>query len=99
MFTGTSVRNLRTSLKLSASQMAQLLGTSVSTIYRWEKAGDGAIRVDPMQAKVLAALDQELKKRSALKTKELGETILTGLLIGGGLFALFKVLEAVYDDK
>ncbi len=100
MVTGAQIRRLRSDLDMDAQQFASLLGVHPTTLYRWESAGDRQVRVDPLQLKLLVALDQEVAKRKTMKAKaELANTITTALLVGGGLFALFKLLQAVFPDE
>lgn len=97
---GHDVLNLRLAMGLSPSALAEILGVHASTVYRWEAAGDRIIHVDSMQAKILAALSSEVSKRKAAESQaEFGAAIGAAVLIGGGLFALFKVLEEVFDEK
>lgn len=99
VFTGTAIAALRGALGLSPDQFAGLLGVHPATLYRWEAKGDEVVRLDPMQLRILTALQQELgKKANAQAAAEWGQVLLAALLIGGGLFALFKLLEAVFDE-
>lgn len=91
--TANHVASIREGLGLSVQDMAALLGVSPSTVYRWEAAGDRAIRVDPMQAKILTLL--ETQPTGA----ELGKKLATAILVRGGLYGLYKLLEAVFDEE
>jgi len=96
--TGAQVRELRAALRLDPTHFAQLLGVHPSTLYRWEAAGDVPVRVEPFQQQILAVLqDQVAAPRGA--NEDLGETILKGLLVGGAMFGLFKLLEAAFSDE
>lgn len=97
--TGDDVRRIRVSLGLEPARFAQLLGVHPSTLYRWEQAEASTVRVEPLQLQLLTALDQRVSVRSPQETTDLGEAIVTGLLVGGSLFALYKLLEAVFDDE
>ncbi|MBI5536031.1 MAG: hypothetical protein HY898_25145 [Deltaproteobacteria bacterium] len=96
--TGTEIRQLRSSLGMDPTRFAQLLGIHPSSLYRWEAAGELQIRVEPFQSQVLAALQQQVAQRQAPAQADLGQAILAGLLIGGGLLGLYKLLEAVFDE-
>lgn len=97
--TGHEVASLRRGLGLDPMQFALMLGIHPSSVYRWESAGNREVRVDPLQSNVLLLLQQELAKRKGKAQKELGEQILQALVVGSGLFALFKLLEAVFGKK
>ncbi|WAS91921.1 helix-turn-helix domain-containing protein [Nannocystis punicea] len=99
MFTGNAIRELREKLGMTPEQFAGLLGVHPSSLYRWEAKHDDVVRLDPMQLRILTALRDELnRKQHPREQAEWGQVLLTALLIGGGLFALFKLLEAVFDD-
>lgn len=96
MFTGNAIRGLREALGMKSEQFAGLLGVHPSSLYRWEAKGDEAVRLDPMQLRILTVLRDELNRKPPEARTEWGEALLSALLVGGGLFALFKVLEAVF---
>ncbi len=48
---------------------------------------------------MLFLLQQELAKRKGKAHEELGKQVLEALVIGSGLFALFKLLEAIFGKK
>lgn len=99
MFTGNSIRHLREALGMTCDQFASLIGVHPSTLYRWEAKGDEAVRLDPMQLRILMVLQEELNRRKTPKAQlEWGQLLLGALVVGGGLFALYKFLEAVYAD-
>lgn len=52
-----------------------------------------------MQLRLLVALREELGRKRPDERVEWGKTLLAALVIGGGLFALFKLLEAVFADS
>ncbi|MCA9635210.1 MAG: helix-turn-helix domain-containing protein [Myxococcales bacterium] len=98
MFTGDSIRALRETVGMTVDQFATLLGIHPATLYRWEAKGGEAVRLDPMQLRLLVALQEQAQKhQSEADRKDWAQTLLTALLIGGGLFALFKLLEAVFE--
>lgn len=95
--TGESIRHVRREIRMEPAQFAQLLGVHPSTLYRWENAGATQVRVEPLQRQLLTVLEQQLAERSSLRARaELSETILKGLLIGGGLLGLFYLLNAAF---
>ena len=84
---------------MTPDQFATLLGVHQATMYRWEAKGDEVVRLDPMQLRLLVALqDQAGKHRNPQARAEWAQALLAALLVGGGLFALFKLLEAVFDE-
>ena len=93
--TGNEIKELRTELGMTSSAFATLLAVNPSTLYRWESEGEGEVKVDPNAARILAALQQARAKGGA---EALKGTLGGALLIGGGLFALFKLLEYVFSD-
>lgn len=99
LFPATNVKDLRQDLKLTVPQLATLLGVAPSTINRWESSTSASI--DPSTARILLVLQSETTKRTSTTAKsELAEAIATALAIGGGLFALFIVLEHAFrKDK
>lgn len=96
--TGTRVRELRTALRLDPTRFAQLLGVHPSTLYRWEATGDVPVRAEPLQRQLLAVLQDQIAAPKGAD-ENLGETISKGLLIGGAMFGLFKLLEAVFSGN
>ena len=97
--TGNRVRQLREDLGMTPGQFASLIGVHPSTLYRWEAAHEGQLRMDPMQLQLMTLLEREVAKRKSAEARsELGSAIVTALLVGGGMFALFKLLEAVFGD-
>jgi transcriptional regulator with XRE-family HTH domain len=96
--TGTQVRELRLALKMEPAYFAQLLGVHPSTLYRWEAATSAGIRVEPFQQQILAVLQRELGLKTQ-QAEDLGEAILKGLLVGGAMLGLFKLLEAAFSEE
>ena len=96
--TGAQIRQLRLAIRMDPAQFAQLLGIHASSVYRWEMAADAEVRIEPFQRQILTALEDQLAQRAAPAQADLGGAILKGLLIGGGLFGLFKLLEAVFEE-
>lgn len=95
-FTAADVVALRQGLGLTRAQFASLVGVSASTVFRWESTL-GVLNVDPMQRQIFAALQQQLAAPNN-QAAQLGQAVGKALLIGGGLFALYKLLEAVFDE-
>jgi DNA-binding XRE family transcriptional regulator len=93
--TGNAIKDLRTELGMTSSAFAQLLGVNPSTLYRWEAEGEKEAKTDPNAARILAAIQQA---RGAKGGEDLKATLGGALLLGGGLFALFKLLEHLFSD-
>ncbi|MCY1083749.1 helix-turn-helix domain-containing protein [Archangium lansingense] len=93
--TGDEIKGLRTELGMTSGAFATLLGVNPSTLYRWETEGEGEVKVDPNAARILAAMQQA---RATGGLEALKTTLGGALLIGGGLFALFKLLEYLFSD-
>ena len=96
--TGTQVRELRVALKMAPVHFAQVLGVHPSTLYRWEAANAAGIRVEPFQQQILAVLQRQVGLQTR-PTEELGESIVKGLLVGGAMLGLFKLLEAAFSEE
>lgn len=93
--TGADVRSIRTQLGLSVPQLAELIGASQSSIYRWESLGPQEVAIDPGQARLLLLMKQQIDSQNAAA---LAKGIAAGLLLGGGLLGLYHLLDAVYSD-
>ena len=79
-------------------RFAQLLGVHATTVYRWELAAGQAIRIEPLQLQLLSVLQQQLHERQRTAARnELAETITKGLLVGGTMLGLFKLLDAAFS--
>lgn len=96
---GSQVRELRAGLRLDPAHFAQLLGVHASTVYRWEAAGDVPVKVEPFQQQILAVLQSQIAAPRGGGGDDLGDTILKGLLVGGAMFGLFKLLEAAFSEE
>lgn len=80
-------------------QFAQLVAVNPSTLHRWEHRGAAEAGVEPLQLKLLTALKQQLEaRRTTEERKRFAQALLTGMLVGGGLFGIYKLLQAVFDD-
>lgn len=92
--TGNAIKGLREELAMSSNEFAQLLGVNPSTLYRWEAEGEKEIKPDPNAARILGALAKAREKNDG---ESLKVALGGALLLGGGLFALFKLLEFVFS--
>lgn len=97
--TGTKIRWLRNALALEVAQFATLLGVGDSTVRRWEARADEAPDIDEAAARILTVLVDQVERRKTTEERAAFQTaIAKALLVGGGLFAIFLVLKAVFAD-
>ena len=94
--TGRDVAELRRSLDLTPPELADLLGVSHSTVYRWEQVKDRVVRIDPLQDRVLSLIERAQRERSDVNY---GRAIGDAIMESGGLYALYRVLASVYDKR
>lgn len=87
--TGSTICALRLRSGLSVTEFAQLLGVHVATAYRWERE-PGDVRVEPLQARLLARLAQVMADDPDQVNGLRG-----AVLIGGGLAGLAWVLDGL----
>lgn len=64
--TGKSVARLRSQLKLSVSEFAELLGVTPASIYRWEKTS-GRLKLQSLTFIALAKLHQQARENKTIK--------------------------------
>jgi transcriptional regulator with XRE-family HTH domain len=95
--TGAKVRALRLRAGLKPGELAQLLGIHSVTVYRWETLPE--LHVEPFQQQLLALLDAELSRRTAQEATELRDSIRNGLLVGGTLLGLCRLLCARFGER
>jgi len=95
VFTGDTIRSLRDALGMTAGQFAALIGVHPATLYRWEAKKGGTARLDPMQHRLLAVIHERLQ--ASVDRDEWTRVLRNDLLIGGGLYALYRLLSSVFD--
>jgi len=92
--TGDEVRALRVRFSLSVPQLADVVGASVSSVYRWESLGGRPAKIDAGQLRLLRLMQQQIEAPSFGRlTKDVAQ----GLLVGGGMLALYRLLRFVYE--
>jgi len=96
--TGQQIHSIRDSLSLDRPRFAQLVGADKSTVSRWESHDDKAPRVDPFQMQVLAIIREQVHAASD-GGRMLGDRILNGLLVGGPMLGLYRLLEDKFGNK
>lgn len=100
MITGAEIAVTRTDLGFNRAQFADLVGVHVGTLYRWEAAGPAGTRLDPLQQRLLIALRAELDQHPSAEARiAWGASLATALVVRGSLFALYKLLEAVFARR
>lgn len=98
--TGADVARLRGALGLSTNEFASVVGVSIPTAYRWEAFGAEAIQTDDRSRMMLNALIGEIeRRRSAAARAELAASLKSALLVGGGLLALYVLLDAILPSE
>jgi hypothetical protein len=97
--TGAQIRWIREQVRLTPAQFAELIGASLSSVYRWESAGPSEVAIDPFQHRIFVLLQQQIASRESTRQQELAKRIATGLAIGGGLLGLFHLLNAAFGDE
>ncbi len=96
--TGADVQAIRALLGADPTRFSQLLGVHPTTLYRWEARLGDVAKIEPFQLQILTVLKQQLEaRRTSEERARFAEAVLTGLLVGGGLFALFKLLQVAFD--
>ena len=90
--TGAWIRELRLRTGCEPQEFAALLGVHSSTLYRWEKAGDNSVRVEPFQHQVLVTLDRQMGRPGAeALCREMRDDVRIS-----GLLGLYRLLRAVF---
>ena len=83
---GTDVALMRNNLDLDQFQLAHLIGTHVSTVYRWESAGPRKARMDHGVERILDATRVALGKATVREltvfVPALKRALLTDPLVG-----------------
>lgn len=91
--TAAEIACIRTRMGLTQTQFAELLGVAASTVSRWERLA----KVDPMQARILEVIGL-LEVRDAEAWDQTCAELKQALLVGGGLFALYRLLSVAFSD-
>lgn len=99
MMTATEVQHLRHRLGLSIADFAALVGTVDKTIYRWEHAAEGVditAKCDILQRRILPLLQMVVERERDAPRNADEKSIVEGMLIGGGLMGLHRLLSAFF---
>lgn len=87
--TPAEVVRIRTSLKMTQGQLAQLLGVHSLTVSKWER---GLLRPTPHQEALLRAAES-----AAQRTPDVGAVVVAALVGAGIGAALFHLLRAAFE--
>jgi transcriptional regulator with XRE-family HTH domain len=87
--TTTEIVSIRSSLKMTQGQLAQLLGVHSLTVSKWER---GLLRPTPHQQAILRAA-----AAAAQRTPDVGSIVVAALIGAGVGIALFHLLQAAFD--
>ena len=96
MFTGVQIRAVRASLGMTVEQFAGVVGVHQATLYRWEAKAAKVVRLDPLQTRLMFAVCDVLNRQRPEEAAAWGAELAADLVIGGGLFALYRLLTVVY---
>jgi len=96
MLSGVQIRELRDELGLAVAVVAQLLGSHVSSVYRWE-ASERA-KVGALRRNILLVLMKTTRKMTPEERRCLGEEISEAIALGGPLRGLYVALKPAYAE-
>lgn len=86
---GAEVRSLRERYRMSVGCFGELVGVSMSTVYRWE-ASPGDLNIEPMSLRIMRVMadtfDEAVSRRVA-----------SAIAVRGGLYGLYVLLKHVYQ--
>jgi len=94
--TGPDVVQARGSLGLTVAQFADLIGVSLSTVYRWEQSADD-LSVEPFPRRQLELAGDRERQLSAPNHRQLAQQIRVGVAVRGGLYGLCLLLASVFS--
>lgn len=75
------------------------MGTGDKTIFRWEHAAAGVditAKCDVLQRRLLPLLQMVVERERDAPRNAVEKSIIEGILLGGGLRGLHRLLEAVF---
>lgn len=93
--TGNEIRSIREDLRLNPHALADILGVSLATVYRWESLKGADVRVEPLQQRILTALHIHLNPLDVREKEILAESVKLALRADDGLSALAFLLLVV----
>lgn len=97
MWTAEEVRALRSTLEMSQSEFARLIGVDQRTVARWE-SGNSNSRPSGASEQILSALNQKLIVDASRAEAHALKKFLTGTVAVGGLaYLLMKLLDFAMD--
>ncbi|MCB9935897.1 MAG: helix-turn-helix domain-containing protein [Planctomycetes bacterium] len=96
MLTGTGIKALRNQVGLSASKLADTLGVSTPTVFRWESYGNSIPAMEDRHMQYLLSLQRAVQRSD--EPEAIGRSIAGALVVGGALLGLFMLLKAAFED-
>jgi hypothetical protein len=97
---GREIRESREWLLLGRPTFAAVLGVHLTTLVRWEDAGEETARVDPLQTRILEALRSYLQSQTSASRQEIGLRATADLARHGPLRALVRLMaRATTEDR
>ena len=97
MFRGSEIREFRNKLGLKITEFAQLFGTGVSTVYRWEAAE--TVNIEGLRRNILFVLMDRIKEMTPEQRKAWGSEISQTIALGGSLRALYVALKPACEER
>lgn len=94
--TGVDVVAIGEAFGLQRGQLAQLLGVHYVTVQRWVSAPK-PMNIDPMQRKILAALEEQRMRLDQGARAALGAELARALDVGGTLAGLHALLRRTFE--
>lgn len=94
------LHTLRAATGLSVRQFAETVGVSDKTVYRWEGCDRDDIRIESGPHRILTLLEAEVEKAQRQdQLEEFGRILIIAAATGGGLYALYRLLQRVFPDR
>lgn len=99
---GTDIKAIRDAFRISARDLAGLLGVSPQTVYRWEEQPDRSLKIEPAHRRYLAIMLNLIHRMSTLPKAQavlidFGQQLARILAGEGSVAAVFRLLEVYYE--
>lgn len=97
--TGNEIRDLRQEMNFDNVAFAELVGTHLSTVLRWEACGMNTIKMDPLQNRIVTLVFSEFRRRSRQRERaRLTLTLRDALAIRSTLGGLHVLLNSAFGE-